>query len=123
MGLGGIRSAFQSLAEQYMETPVIIQRRQDAAKDPGDRTGDNTVNWEVSTTTVMGWFVDAGAQAFQTDGSMRVITDRPQVRLPMDTAIDTGDKVTIGGREFAVADVTHDETWSVWIKAMLTRIE
>ena len=123
MGLGGLRTAFQNLAEQYMETPVIIKSRLAPAKDPGDRTGDNTILWEVTPTTVMGWFVDAGAQSFQSDGSMRTVTDRPLVRLPMDTVIGIGDKVTIGGKEYTVADVTEDETWSVWLKAMLTRIE
>jgi hypothetical protein len=115
-------SGIQSLAERFMATPVTIRRRTASAQDPSNRSGDHDITYETETETVNGWFVDAGATSFS-GGRMVAVIDRPLVRLPIDTVVDSGDKVTIGGKEFTVVDATDNETYAIWKKVTLVREE
>ncbi|HEX5016517.1 MAG TPA: hypothetical protein VFX15_02900 [Actinomycetes bacterium] len=113
----------QALAEQFMQSEVEIEHRSAPAQDPGDRTGDNTVSYETSTTTTKGWFVDQGTHTFS-GGRMVEVTDRPLLRVPVGTEIAKGDRVTInGGDTWTVVDASSDETWPVMVKVELVRIE
>jgi len=113
----------QAIANRYMLADVVITHKAAQALDPTNRTGDNIVTFEVPPTVTKGWFVDRGTHTFA--GSRQVtVTDRPTLRVPVGTRIEKQDEVTInGGNTWVVADASNDETWPIWIKAELVRIE
>lgn len=112
----------QALGNKFLRTDVVIEHRAVSAKDPSDRTGDNTITYETTTTTVKGWFVDRGTHTFS-GGRMVEVTDRPLLRVPVGTEIGPRDRVTIGGQAWKVVDASSDETWPIFTKVELVRIE
>jgi len=117
-------AGLQGIAESFMTTTVAIKHRATAAKDPGDRTGDNTITFEATLTEgVSGWFVDKGTRSFSRDGAMSVVTDVPLLRVPVGTDVAGRDEVRINGNWWVVVDVSNDETWPIWLKCELARIE
>lgn len=118
-------AGLQAIAESYMNATITIRHRSAAAQDPGDRTGDNTVAYDtIQTENVKGWFVDKGTRSFSRDGSMSVITNVPLLRVPVGTDIKSRDEVLINGSKWwTVVDASGDETWPVWLKCELARIE
>lgn len=113
----------QAIANSFMVTPVTIRHRRPIDKDPENRTGDEIVEWETTTTEAMGWFVDEGTHRFTQQGGFQSVTDRPVLRLPVGTDIDVRDEVTINGSPWTVVDARSDETWPVMIKAEIVRVE
>lgn len=113
----------QSIANSFMETPVVIRHRRPIDKDPENRTGDEIAEWETVTVSATGWFVDAGTHRFGQQGGFMSVTDRPILRLPIGTAIDARDEVTINGQTWTVIDAKNDETWPVMIKAEIVKVE
>jgi hypothetical protein len=54
---------------------------------------------------------------------MSIVADRPTLRVPVGTRIDSRDEVLLHGRWYVVVDASDDETWPVMLKCGLTRIE
>ena len=116
-------SYLQPLVNQFMTTPIAIKHRMDPAKDPGNRTGDNTIEFEPELTYTNGWFVDQGARSFDQTGAMSIVADRPTLRVPVGTRVETRDEVLLNGGWWVVSDASTDDTWPVMLKVGLARIE
>lgn len=116
-------TGLQGIANSFMRTPVTIRHRAAPAKDASDPTGDNTVAYDIVETMTYGWFVDKGTMSFSADGSMSVTTDEPTLRVPVGTVIGPRDKVLIGANWWTVVDASADDTWPVFTKVQLVRIE
>lgn len=113
----------QAIANGYMTSTVVINHKTAPAMDPSDRTGDHLVTFTSPPTTTRGWFVDRGTHTFS-GGRGVFVTDRPTLRVPVGTPIHKQDEVTIdGGHTWVVVDASSDETWPIWTKAELVRIE
>lgn len=119
-----ILAAAQSIAEQFMVTPVQIRNRLPPDKDDENPFGDDTIEWEATATvTANGWFVNPATKSLDTVGGMSAVVSEPTLRLPVGTSINRGAEVTINGRTYAVIDVSSDETYPAMLKASLARIE
>lgn len=115
-------AALQGIVNGFMRTPVTIRHHLTLDKDPENRTGDETEEWEPETTTVMGWFVDVGTHRFGEQGGASTITDRPILRVPVGTRIDARDQVTLNGTTWTVLDARSDATWPVMWSAELVQV-
>lgn len=115
--------ALQGIVNNFMQTPVVIRHRATDVKDPGNRAGDMDAEWDTTTTSVMGWFVDKGTRSFSSVGGMSAVVDEPTLRVPVGTRIGPRDEVTINGNTWTVVDASNDETWPVMVKAELTKIK
>lgn len=113
----------QAIVNQFMVTPVTIQHLSASAQDPGNRTGDDILGYEPTTTDHLGWFVDKGTRTFSQGGGMSVVADEPTLRLPVGTDIKPRDKVLIGANWWAVIDASGDETWPVMMKVEIARLK
>jgi len=118
--LAGLRTYAQSLANGLMETPVSIRHRNAIAKDPSNASGDDVPTWG-STISAVGWFVDPSTATFADTGGMTAVVDRPTLRLPVGTQVESRDQVTINGNVWVVIDVSDDETWPAMLKVSLVR--
>lgn len=119
---GGIRSFAQALANGFMEEPIIIRNRLGAAKDDANPYGDDTVDYESSSTTVNGWFVSNLTKSVDSTGGMDVVVEDDVVRFPVGTVVRPGAKLTIRGKEWRALDSSDDETWPAMTKVSITRI-
>lgn len=113
----------QGIANGLMRTAVTIYHINAPGQDTSNRTGDDIVTFSDQTTSVMGWFVDKGTHAFSTGGGMSQVVDEPTLRVPVGTDIKSRDEVVINGDRWVVIDASADETWPVFVKAELARIE
>lgn len=119
--LAAIRGYAQTLANSMMTTPVVIRHRAAGDKDPSNPSGDDTTEWNPTTTSVFGWFVDPSTATIQDTGGMSAIVDKPTLRLPVGTVIAGRDQVTIAGDTWVVEDTSDDETWPAMLKVSLVR--
>lgn len=115
--------SLQEIVNSFMETDVIIRHRSPTANDPSNRTGDDIVTFDTTTVAVKGWFVDPSTTRFTSAPGMSGVTDRPTIRLPVGTVIDSRDEVTINGDTWTVVDASSDETWPVMLKVSLVKVE
>lgn len=120
MMLATIRNYAQTLANKYMDTPVVIKTRLPADKDDENPYGDDTSEYETVTTTVMGWFIERSS-AFADTGGMSTAVIKPTLRLPVGTTIKTRDQVQFNGNWWTVIDASSDDTWPAMLKVDLVK--
>jgi len=119
--LAGMRSYAQALANGFMETPIVIRHRKPPDKDDENPFGDDTTEWETTTTSTTGWYVSSLTKSFSDDGGMTAVTEQDLVRLPVGTDIKERDQVQIAGEWWVVTDASQDETWPAMLKVAIVR--
>jgi hypothetical protein len=110
-------AGLRDVAEQGMQTPVIIQTRATVQSDDGQ-----TSTW-TTTGTVMGWLYSTPTpQITLVSGEMATVNTY-RLFLPVGTAIAAGDHAIIGGQTFIVSDTTAESTWQPLLRCSLRYAE
>lgn len=116
-----MRNYAQTLANRFMDTPVVIRHRKPGDKDDENPYGDDTSEFEATTTTINGWFIDPTSASFASVGGMSASVDKPTLRVPVGTVVGPRDQITINGNVWIALDASTDETWPAMTKVPLVR--
>jgi hypothetical protein len=112
-------AALRGLAESGMVTEVTILVRATVVTDDGQEnvwaTGD-TVNGWLYEVTPMGTALGAIAGAVG-------ITETFSLRVPVGTAVNSGDHVAIGSTIYTVQHTNADNTYSPWVVMSVKVVE
>jgi len=106
-------AAVQSVAESGMIASVYIQTRTTDTTSP-----DGWVETFVEATQpVRGWlyeFTPGGATIGETAGAMG-LAEQSWLRLPVGTAIGSGDRARIGTNVFVIQHTNDSSTYQPWV--------
>ncbi len=117
----GLRSFAQSIANAFMETEVTVTPRNPPGKDPTNPKGDDTQTYGDPFTT-KGWFVSSLTKSLTSVGGLVAAVEDDTIRLPVGTAVKSGDKLTFNGGQWTAIDASEDDTWPAMLKVAVTRI-
>lgn len=115
------RSFAQKIANRFMQEPIEIRHKMPFALDPSNPKGDDTLEFEPETTSVLGWVVSSLTKSLARDGTMVTAAETDIARFPVGTRVDTGDELIIKGQTWTVADTSADETWPAMLKVSIQR--
>lgn len=115
--------AVQRIGESMFSTSVSIYKRQPYAHDDSNPYGDDTVTYATTAVVVTGWLVPEEKADFSTNVAQIVTSGRFMLRLPAGTDIGPGDRCTIDGLSYAVAESSIEQTWPEWLNVHLRRIQ
>jgi hypothetical protein len=117
----GARGFAQRVANRFMDEPVTIRHKKDFEKDPANKWGDDTVEFEDELTQTTGWMVSQLTKSVTADGGMADVAETNTIRLPVGTRVGPGDEVSVQGRVWTAVDTSDDETWPAMLKVSLQR--
>ena len=109
-------SALRSVAESAMSTAATIMKRSIEQTDDGDRD-----IW-TATTTVYGMLYSEPQPLINVISGVMGIVDVLKFRLPVGTAVTSGDHLLIAGLTYTVEDADEDSTYLPWLRLSLRRI-
>jgi hypothetical protein len=113
----------QAIANSFMIDDVTIINRLPPDKDDENPFGDDTPEYQTTSTTVKGWFVGPTTMSLREDGGMSVIVNQDTVRLPVGTVVGRGSKIILHGDEYKVTgDPSDENTWPAMISVPVSRI-
>ena len=117
-------SAIRGFGELGMTKDVTIRRVLAYATDDSNPFGDDDLEVAPSyaDTTVKGWLLSNMGREFEEDGSRVVAVHDFTLRVPVGTAIDTRDEVTIDDVTYIVTETNVEDTWAEWTRCYLKRI-
>lgn len=110
-------NALRDVALQGMQTDVLLYPLSNVVTDDGQQT-----TWTYSST-VKGWLYSTPTPVITLVSGGMATVNTYRLFLPVDTAIDAGDHVIIGGRTFIVSDTTQESTWNPLLRCSLRYAE
>lgn len=116
-------SAIRALGLKGMKTSVSVRRYLGIASADGYTDPAPTYQDVGDATTVLGWIVTSMGRDFDEDGNRIVGVHDFTLRVPVGTNINSRDLCIIGGAEFTVVEVNHEDTWPEWTEAYLKKVE
>lgn len=110
-------TALRNIAYNGLDTPVLIERPTQTENDFG-----SSETWTTVTTT-LGWVREMSTTRPGEALNWIVTTGTFRLHLAVDTDIEPGDRVTIGGKQFTVSEVNDENTIRIFTTAVLRRVE
>lgn len=115
--------AIQKLGEQSFKVTCTLRKRQPFSKDLDNPYGDSEVDWATSTSTFKGWLVPFASVDFMMGVSQIITSGDFRLRVPVTENPEPGDKITVEGKDYYVAESTIEQTWPEWITVRVRRIQ
>lgn len=113
-----------------MTTPVVIERRTDAAPPAGGDYGDDFLAYPVTTESrrlnVMGWLHSTPTPVQEVDAGAIITVNTYRLFLPVGTDVLPGDHVHVGSDpidDYTVSDTTAESTWLPLLTCSLRKRE
>ena len=116
-------ASIRSLGEKGMTVDVTITRATTYTADDSNPFGDDTLNYETTTTTVKGWLLSNMGREFDEDGNRIVAVHDFTLRVPVGTAIDSKDTCVIAGASYTVMETNTEDTWPEWTICYLKKVQ
>lgn len=110
--LAGLRE----VAESAMETAATIMVRDTETTEEGKKSV-----WTAGTT-VYGMLYSEPQPVISEVSGVAGVVDVLKFRVPVGTAVTSGDQLVIGGNTFIVEDEDSDSTYRPWVRLTLRRL-
>lgn len=108
--------ALQEVAESAMGTAAIIYKR------TVQQTDDGAKNVWTAGTTVYGMLYSEPQPLISDVSGVVGIVDILKFRVPVGTAVTSGDHLLIAGNTYTVEDADEDSTYLPWLRLSLRRL-
>jgi len=112
-------SALRRIAERSLTTDVYIHKRSTTSSAYGDNDQEVFTFSEI----VQGWIRSVPDDQVEVRYGQESVPATHRLFVPVETDIESYDKVVIGGREFKVIDTSVESTYKIFLRCMLRRSE
>jgi hypothetical protein len=112
--LNGLRA----IGIRSMDTPVDIYPRTLA-----ETASDTVEAWPTKSASVLGWLRSLPAGSFSIDSGVVEASTVFRLFVPIDTVINPGDHLVIGGSTYAVLDTNVESTYLVMLRCSIRKFD
>jgi hypothetical protein len=114
--------SLRSLVEHGFQTDIEIWPKSTVTASADNVYGDDAETWTYSVT-VQGWIFSTPSPVIETYAGKMGLLNTYRCFLPVDTELDSGDKVKAEGHFYVVSDTVKESTWLPLLRASLRRID
>lgn len=111
-------AALRETAALGFQSDVTIYKRVTNVTADGQQSG-----WATTGTTVKGWLYSTPTPQITIVAAEESLVNTYRLFVPVNTDIESGDQVEIGGARFTVSDTTAESTHLPLLRVSLRRVE